>query len=61
MGQHDKDQVNETTKLETIAPSYVDNKCVMSRHSDRYVLSWRYLAGVRTGKLGFRLQISHVK
>lgn len=61
MGQHDKNQVTETTRLETVAVAHVDNKCVMSRHKDRYGLSWRYLAGVRTERLGFRLQVSHVE
>lgn len=61
MGQHDKDQVTETTKLETVAPSYVDDKCTMSRHKGRYGLNWRYLAGVRTERMGLRLQVSHVE
>ena len=59
MGQHDEDQVNEHTKLETVAPAYVDNKFAMSRHETRFGLSWDYRAGVRTERMGLRLQASY--
>ncbi len=61
MGQHDKDQVSEETKLETVAPSYIENNSAMSRHETQFDLSWDYRAGVRTERLGLRLQVSHVE
>lgn len=61
MGQHDEDQVSEHTKLETVAPSYADNKFAMSRHETRFGLAWDYCAGVRAERMGLRLQVSHVE
>lgn len=61
MGQHDKNQVTKTTRLETIAPGYIDRCYVLSQRGDRYGLSWDYRADARTQRLGLRLQFSYAE